>query len=713
MTGVLAAATQLPLLRGAEGGATGSDPAHEWIRSTRILLAEGYCAPFYPAYQYEAKKAVQIAQTIGADAIRFPAAGYYALFPTQSGFPVHPGLKGDPFAETTELCRAAGLKTVAYIPLNHPFMDVRSHDPRYADWTRRYADGSPITTEHFGYGPFYEGCLNSPLRKVCKAMVREVAEKYSPDVIYFDGPYQGMGHLGSYCRCHYCEAAYRAKFGLEVPDGETGTHEEIVRYVTWMRNDVIGACVEEMREVIRTVRDVPVLFNNTSLLSRKDWRARSIPRVDGFMFEAAESPEGKLFNIQLGQSTGKVIWTYLGGYNLYSGRHIKSNNVQGWFSYPLEGQELLMDGAAAVVGGAGTIYWGLARFYYEPGGPLAAESGRHVREVFDFQRRNDALLRSLRGRPQAGLLIGRQTIDWYEGDHFVLKGFQSYYHGAYNVLKANSLDSEPFLDWNMSPERLARFPVLIAPNVVCLSDAQCAMLAEYVNEGGCLFATHLTSAADELGRVRPNFGLAKIFGATLIDPEPAERSEVYLRLPDGRELPQDPQFVRFRADDAEVLAVTFDRNAGRTVGPAVIRRKVGKGHVVYAGSGLEAVYAETKMDPLRDFLGSLLLPWLAAGRNYEVPYRAGLLPHFMASDRVLVLHLLANTGDKNRFEHVREHFMPMEEVRVRIRIPAGRSVRTASLMRSGEPLPIAVKAGWFEATVPRVGIHEAVRLDLG
>jgi hypothetical protein len=36
--------------------------------------------------------------------------------------------------------------------------------------------------------------------------------------------------------------------------------------------------------------------------------------VDGFMFEAAETPEEKLFNLQLCQSTGKVVWTYLGSY---------------------------------------------------------------------------------------------------------------------------------------------------------------------------------------------------------------------------------------------------------------------------------------------------------------------------------------------------------------------------------------------------------------
>lgn len=48
----------------------------------------------------------------------------------KSGYPVHPEMQGDPMRETVDLCRKAGLKTTAYVPLNHPFMDATSKDPR-------------------------------------------------------------------------------------------------------------------------------------------------------------------------------------------------------------------------------------------------------------------------------------------------------------------------------------------------------------------------------------------------------------------------------------------------------------------------------------------------------------------------------------------------------------------------------------------------------
>ncbi|MGA2268573.1 MAG: beta-galactosidase trimerization domain-containing protein [Bryobacteraceae bacterium] len=695
------------------GGTPAPGSAYDWIRSTRILIAEAYNPPFYPSLDYEPVKAVRIARELNADALRYPAASYYAYFPTRSGYPVHPELKGDPMRETVDLCHKAGLKVVAYVPLNHPFMEVTSKDPRFAGWSKKFAGGRPMTTEHYGFVEYYEGCLNSPVRDVIKALAREVLADYPVDVMYFDGPYQGMQNARSYCHCAYCEAAYRKKFGKAVPNQEEKvSREDEVQYTNWMANDVVIAFLREIREMIRQTRDLPVLFNDTSLLSRREWRNRAIPFVDGFMFEAAETPEEKLFNMQLGQSTGKVTWTYVGTHTQYNREHLKNERVRGWFSYPVESQELLLDGATAVAAGVGLVYWGLPRFFYQPEGPLAYESGRYVKEIFDFQQKHDALLRSVRSQPQVGILVGDQTIDWYAGKHFVAKAYENCAHGAYQLLKANGFESEPFLDWQISPELLSRYQLLYAPNAVCLSDAQCAMLIAWVGNGGRLLATHLTSVADEYGRVRKNYGLAELFGAEFVEPEPVEIPDLYLKLPSGEEIPQDPQVFRFLADGGEVLAETIDRGHRASLGPAIVRRNVGKGSVIYIGSSLEAVYEETRMKRLRSFFNDLVSAWLAPRRSYQIEYQPGVTPHFMASRDVLLLHLLADTGNKNKHLRSREEFLPVADVKVRIRVPQGRSVSSASLLRSGQALPSKPREGWLDVTVPRVWIHEAVKVDL-
>ena len=686
--------------------------AHDWIRNPRILIAEAYNPPFYPSLDYKPEKAVSIARELNADSLRYPAASYYAYFPTSSGYPVHPDLKADLMRETLDLCRRAGLKTVAYVPLNHPFMDTKANDPRYAGWSKKFADGRPMTTEHYGYAEYFEGCLNSPVRDVIRNLVREVLE-YPVDVMYFDGPYQGMQNARNYCHCRYCEAAYGKKFGRPVPNQkEKISREDEIQYTQWMARDVAIAFLREIREMIRQTRDVPVLYNDASLLRGREWRNRAIPVVDGFMFEAAETPEEKLFNMQLGQSTGKVTWTYVGTHTQYNREHLKDDHVRGWYSYPVESQELLLDGATALAAGVGLVYWGLSRFFYQPQGPLAYASGRYVKEIFDFQQKNDALLRGLRSRPQAGILVGAQTIDWYSGKHFVGKAYENGAHGAYQVLKANGFESEPFLDWQISPELLARYQMIYAPNAVCLSDAQCAMLVEYVRNGGKLLATHLSSVADEYGRVRRNFGLADLFGAEFLSPEPVEIPDLYLRPVGGDLIPQDPQVFRFRATSGQVLAETVDRGHRANLGPAIVKRVEGKGEVIYIGSSLEAVYEETRMEPLRSFLGGLVVPWLAPRRAYEIEYRPGLMAHFMASDNTLLLHLLADTGNKNKHLREREEFLPVIDVQARIRVPEERTARSVSLLRAGARLTPSARGGWLDVTVGRVLIHEAIKVDL-
>jgi hypothetical protein len=701
--GFLMAASQL---RGAPATAA------EWIPSTRILIAEAYNPPFYPALDYDAGKAVRIARELNADGFRYPAASYFAYFPTKSGYPVHPELKGDPMRATLDLLRAAGLKAVAYVPLNHPFMDITSKDPRYLGWSKKDASGAPMNTEHYGYATYHEGCLNSPVRDLIRNLVREVLA-YPFDVMYFDGPYQGMQNARNFCHCQYCEAAYQKKFGKPVPDqgGKVSRADEI-QYTNWMAQDVAIAFLREIREMIRATRDVPVLFNDTSLLSKREWRSRAVPVVDGFMFEAAETPEEKLFNLQLGRSTNKVIWTYVGSHTEYNREHLKDDKVRGWFSYPVESQELLIDGATATAAGAGLVYWGLPRFFYQDKGPLAYESGQYVKQIFDFQAQHDALLRTLAPQPQVGILVGAQTIDWYSGKHFVSKGYANGYHGAYKLLKANSYESEPFLDWQMTRGLLSRYQMIWAPNAVCLSDAQCEMLRQYVRGGGLLLATHLTSAADEYGRMRKSFGLADVFGAELLDPEPVEIPDLYLRPAGAEELPQDPQIARFRAAGGVPIADTFDRGHRANLGPAVLRNDFGSGHALYIGSNLDAVYEETRMQALRSYFDTLLSPWLAAKRRYRMAFIPGVMPHWMASNNTLVLHLLADTGDKNKHLRVREQFLPVTDLKVRVRVPEGRTVRAVSLLRSGQTIAANTQSDWLELTVPHVLIHEAVRVDL-
>jgi hypothetical protein len=696
--------------RAAESG------VYDWIRHPRILLAEAYNPPFYPSFDYDAQKALAIARELNADSLRYPAASYYAYFPTKTRYPIHPELgDSDPMERTVRLFHEAGLRVVAYLPLNHPFMEVKSRNPDFEDWMKRFADGKPMTTEHYGYTPYYEGCLNSPLREQISRLVMEVLTRYPVDVMYFDGPYMGMRNAQRYCHCLYCEAAYAKARGRPVPLQDERTKlEDDIEYWRWLSQDVVIAYLREIREAIRSTRDVPVLFNDTSLLSRREWRSRAFPVVDGFMFEAAETPGEKLFNMGLGHSTGKVIWTYVGTHTQYNREHLRNERVRGWFSYPVESEELLIDGATGLAGGAGLIYWGLSRFFYMPERPLRYESGRYVKEIFDWAAENHELFRATQPAPVAGILVGSQTVDWYKAEHFVLGAYANAYNGAFQLLKDCSYDAGPFLDYAMTAETLRRYELVFAPNAACLSEAQCELLRAWVEGGGRLVATHFTSTADEYGRERKDFALADLLGVRLAASAAFEEPDLYIRMLSGGELvPQDPQVALVQAAaDATVLGETIDRGRRKTVGPAIVSRRAGAGQVLYLASSLEAVYYETRMKAVADLVRSLLDPLIGRFRTYEVERRSGLMPHLVRSADRIVLHLLANTGNKSKKLRAREEFLPVPDVKVRLRLPEGRRARAVTLLRARQRPDWQARDGWVELTVPRVLVHEAVHLEL-
>ncbi|MGH9357383.1 MAG: hypothetical protein ACRD10_14750, partial [Terriglobia bacterium] len=98
--------------------------------------------------------------------------------------------------------------------------------------------------------------------------------------------------------------------------------------------------------------------------------------------------------------------------------------------------------------------------------------------------------------------------------------------------------------------------------------------------------------------------------------------------------------------------------------------------------------------------------------TYEVEFRPGLMLQFAASRDTLLLHLLANTGNIWKKLLVQEEFLPLQNVRVRMRLPRHRSVRSVTLMWRGKTASWAVRAGWVELIVPEMRIYEVVRVDL-
>ena len=87
--------------------------------------------------------------------------------------------------------------------------------------------------------------------------------------------------------------------------------------------------------------------------------------------------------------------------------------------------------------------------------------------------------------------------------------------GALRMLDALHIQHEVVADWNLEPDFLRPYALVILPNAACLSDKQVAALRQYVREGGNLLATAEASLFDTDGNARRDFALADVFGVHL------------------------------------------------------------------------------------------------------------------------------------------------------------------------------------------------------
>ena len=87
------------------------------------------------------------------------------------------------------------------------------------------------------------------------------------------------------------------------------------------------------------------------------------------------------------------------------------------------------------------------------------------------------------------------------------------YFGWARMLIEDSIPYDSLVDGELRPEVLARYRVLILPNVACMSPEACAAVRGFVESGGRLIATGLTSLYDATGARRDAPALADLLGA--------------------------------------------------------------------------------------------------------------------------------------------------------------------------------------------------------
>src|SRR2546422_434889 len=182
-----------------------------------------------------------------------------------------------------------------------------------------------------------------------------------------------------------------------------------------------------------------------------------------------------------------------------------------------------------------------------------------------WHKANDAYLHDRRPLATVGVLWSQQNTDYYGRDRADELVEQPYRGMAQALLRARIPYVVIHADY--LERDAAGLSLVILPNLAAMSDAQCGAVRRFVERGGGLVASGVTSLYTEDGIARRDFALADLFGAHFTGKrvEPAESRR------QSREAPSSHTYLRLAS---ELRARVEGPKSGSVTAAAGTRRPV-------------------------------------------------------------------------------------------------------------------------------------------
>ena len=293
----------------------------------------------------------------------------------------------------------------------------------------------------------------------------------------------------------------------------------------------------------------------------------------------------------------------------------------------------------------------------------------------------------------------------------------------------------------LTPERIDRYRVLVLANAAALSDAQCAALSAYVRRGGRMVATFETSLYDEWGSRRPDFGLADLFGVSVIgepdgpmrnsylsldvDPATARRHPILDGLDDAPRIINGVWRLRVQPRAAFPSPLTLIPSypdlpmedvyprVEKTDEREVYLREVGSGRVVYFPWDIDRTF----YDVLNADHGRLLanaIRWAADETPPVSVTGRGVIDVAVWRQRSSMTVHLVNLTNPMMMKGPFRELLPIGPLEVQVRMPSGARAGAVRLL-TAETTPAVQRTGegTLLVTVPEVLDHEVIAIDLG
>jgi hypothetical protein len=358
------------------------------------------------------------------------------------------------------------------------------------------------------------------------------------------------------------------------------------------------------------------------------------------------------------------------------------------------------------------------------------------RDFLTWHAANDAHFHNVRSLANIAIVLPTNTMSHRHEE----KGKSTdYLQGIYAALIDARLPVDFVHENDLTPARLASYDLLILPNFAMMSDAQASALDAYVGRGGSLLATYQTGLFDEAGRARSDFALGSLFGIEKAGEPHGEGPSVMgsfapIHLQSIRHDgpisagfegtswiagPSWTQPIRPVADAPLTFIDPYPVYPPESVyqrqppsdRPAVVLKQRGNARLAYLAGDMDATY--WRLD--NPDLGKQLVNTVRWQLDAKVPVSVtgdGLMEVIAWKTKPgFALHMINYQGPNAFRGHMRKP-VDVGPQAVRLTLPEAATIRTARLLRAGQAVPFRQVGRTVELTVPKVGVHEVVALEV-
>lgn len=655
----------------------------------------------------------------------------------------------DLLQEQISTAHQRGLRTRTY--LNAHYYGDEFYE-KHKEWAQVRPDGSPIDTL---YGHGYTMCVNSAYRDRMFRLIVEVARR-GVDVVFLDGP----AYYPGACHCDSCRDAFKAEQGHDLPTREDWT-DPLWRKFVMFRYRSIARFLKDGTRALSDAGLSSLLYSNNSSQVWPSW---------SFALSAEDSYEGQsIIGMESYQyytlPSGVPMWFQ--GWTTKLANSIKRDKPfclflaashQPWFRERIPPIEYLLGKLQGLANGAdmfedhgfateatpqGARFFDAAREYekyYQSSRSAARVAVVWSRRTGDFfyepPARGGAEEAQARVEVEKPASVAVQAGDFLEAQRITMWKYESERRtteearGFYEALIRLHIPFDLISDVNVNEQDLAKYNLLILPNVACMSDVQVKAVRSFVRAGKGLIASYKTSMFTDLGESRGEFALSDVFGVSskgeLMDVLKWDYMVVKSKHPIaegvplvksyGTELaviPSPEHVMKTDGIGAQGVCVQLQAMPSRygditpeTPYSTVTANEFGSGRVVFFPSAFAGQYWNNGfLDYLKIIENSV--KWAGrAGRQVETNAPETVETTLFEGESFAMLHLINFSFALRRpFAQV----FPVEGAKFSVAV--GRKPSSMKSLYAGKNLDFSYKEGRVEFVLPKLELYEAVLIE--